>query len=230
MRKKILIFVIATFSSVGLSADEPELSRFNMMIDKAEIIFRGAVVAKEFETTNDLQVTYTLFTFDIHEEFKGKSPDGTLIVRVLGGVSESGHPVMYSHYPSFSLGGEYLVFLKGNGEYGNPVLGGYWFNLGPTSGEPVFLDGEGWQVLNIDENGPVFGDGPIIKRDQPGSDMGYLVVDTNDPELGGDMKFADEIAVDIETLYEKLRQHISKRKTESSFKLGKKVDHATAID
>lgn len=229
MRRILFLVGFALFLPVSFAEDQ-ELSRFNMAVDNAEIIFRGTVIAKKFETTDDLQVIYTLFTLEIHEEFKGKSPDGTLIVRVLGGVSESGHPVMYSHYPSFSLGGEYLVFLKGNGDYGNPVLGSYWFGPGPTSGEPVFLDGEGWQVLDIDENGPVYGDGPIIKRDQPRSDMGYLIVDTNDPELGGNMKFVDAVAVDIETLYEKLRQHISKRKPESSFRPGKKVDHATGID
>lgn len=87
LRILLLLMLIAGFEPVILSADDSELSHFNIMVDKADIIFRGKVISKEFHDIDagGMLVPTTYYTFEIHDEFKGESPDGTLIVRMLGG-------------------------------------------------------------------------------------------------------------------------------------------------
>lgn len=130
---------------------------------------------------------------------------------------------MVSTTTGFSLGGEYLLFLEAF-DKGTSVSGGGKFRieLGPISGNPVLLTLSGWQVLDIDENGPILSKGKIAGPDQIQSDIGILVVD--------DDKLVDEVAVDFEGLLDTLKQHISKRQTESTYKPGKKVKHAPTGD
>ena len=226
LRVLLLFALIAGIEPAILSADEPELSRFNMMVDKADIVFRGTVIAKEFHDIDagGMLVPTTYYTFEIHDEFKGESPDGTLIVRMLGGPFKAAKGiVLFNESVGFSLGGEYLVFLAAF-DRGTSVLSGGRFRieLGPISGNPVLLTLSGRQALNFDSNGPRWGEGKITGVDQSESHMG--VIHADDGEL------VDEVAVDFESLIDRMKQQIANRAKESTYKPGKKVNHAPTDD
>ena len=72
LRILLLLAFIAGFEPAFVSADEPDWSQFNTLVDEAEIIFRGTVISKEYR--DDLEhggSPFTFYTFDIQEEYKG---------------------------------------------------------------------------------------------------------------------------------------------------------------
>ena len=225
MRRMLFLLGFALFLPVVSSADDLDWSLFNTRIDEAEIIFSGTVISKEYrDSSSEYGGVFTVYKFDVHEEFKGESPDGTLIVRTHGGASPSGKGAFSSSgSAAFSLGGDYLLFMAGFGNTRQVVVPGgvMVIGVGPISGNLVLLK-SGWQVLDFDENGPVFGNGPITGADQTDLDMGILFVD--DEELVG------EVTVNFVLLLEKFRRHITSRKKENTYKPSKKVDHATGIN
>ncbi|MCH7893566.1 MAG: hypothetical protein IH907_03525 [Proteobacteria bacterium] len=202
MRKRFFLLGFVLFSPAISFAEDLDWSLFHKRVDEAEIIFRGTVISKQYrDSAGDYGGVFTIYSFEVHEEFKGELPDGTLIVRTGGGASPSGGGISFSSAsPAFSLGGDYLLFMAefGNGRLSVLPGGVLRIDVGPISGNPVLLM-SGLQVLDFDENGPILGRGPIVPSDQPLSDMGIISVESDSHE------FAAEVIVDFKLLVEKLR-------------------------
>ncbi|MCZ6826050.1 MAG: hypothetical protein O7D88_00920 [Gammaproteobacteria bacterium] len=228
MRKRFFLLGFVLFPPAISFAEDLDWSLFNTRVDEAEIIFQGTVISKQYrDSARDYGGVFTIYSFDVHEEFKGESPDGTLVLRTLGGAFKAGNSiVMVSHMPSFSLKGEYLVFLEAF-DKGTFVLSGGIFRieLGPISGNPALLAMSGRQVVDFDDDGPVLGEGRIAPLDQTDSDLGLYTAEDG-LEIGTIKDPGDEVVVDIDWLYGRLKQQVINRRTEKTYIPGSRVDHA----
>ena len=96
---------------------------FEELMQNAEFVFEGEVIAVEYVMTASSQLPLTCFSFDISEVFKGSHPEDRVDLCFLGGIS-GGYTVKVANmqYPQLDEKGIYFVKSLAR-QYANPIYG-----------------------------------------------------------------------------------------------------------
>jgi hypothetical protein len=211
------------------------------IVDQADLILTGTVVARDVALAGDASFAFTYVTFAVSEVLKGQTEGQEITLRLEGGeVGEDVFEVV--GMPSFEIGRSYLVFVAGNDRYSCPILG-WWQGkfelmvLPDSRDELMLVDANRAPLLGI-ERGQwqrsqlrIAEDGTIKeKSDRPRAYLLYQdgVTITGGPEEAGDP--AKERIVPAARVLDELRQLIARRATLKSFQPGRIVPSADISD
>jgi hypothetical protein len=125
-----------------------QAARLDSMAEEANLVFIGSVVEVTYRQARieggDGELPYTIVTYRVRDVLRGKSPGDTFTMRFPGGADGRGSFIEVSGVPVFQVGDQDLLFVRGNGEQGCPlvqceqgrfrILGGAVYN---THGFPV---------------------------------------------------------------------------------------------
>lgn len=196
------------------------------LVDHAELIFVGTAVAEETAVTADGEYPFTFVTFTVDDVLKGRIDDVTLTLRLDGGDLPH-ETVEVVGMPTFELDRRYLLFVRGNGRLGCPVLGWrqghFGFRPHPSRrGADVLVDSQGVVVEGL-------GDGDWIKADMVVGDDGAAravrhddgvrILSTTDGVVIGDVQARQPAGRDLvpaATVLATLRARVDQRAARSS--------------
>lgn len=119
----------ALFLAVCLAAAGPAFSttvlapRFEALVDHAELIFTGHVIAQrsEWRNQNGQKSIVTLVTFGVQQIHKGRAGN-TVTLQFLGGTIGD-VTLQVAEMPRFNSGERVVLFVAENGLAASPVLG-----------------------------------------------------------------------------------------------------------
>lgn len=114
------------FTGAGNSTTVVRMS-FSEVIDAAETIALGTVMATESVWSDDRQLPFTEVSFQIEETVKGEV--GTvLVLRFLGGPAPNGLTLEVSDMPTFAVGQRVVLFAAEDTDRACPLVG-WWQGL-----------------------------------------------------------------------------------------------------
>lgn len=205
------------------------------LMDASELIFVGEVLDVTSAPVEDGSYAFTFVTFDVSETLKGQIDGTQLVLRFDGGQVED-RVIEYEGMPSFQPGQQVLLFVKGNGTVGCPVLG-WWqgrldFLPGPEGA--VLVDSSGGIVTGVDQ-----GEWQRVTRQQlqqrtraERATPGVEVLWTDGVEI--EAPSADAVRqvrlAEADEVLDALRSQLRERRSEKSFQRGKRVDSAYVED
>jgi len=222
MWKKLLSFALLLVTAVSAGASTVLPVDLGSMVDRADLIFVGTVLSSESVPTTDGSYAFTYVTFDVDQALKGISRSGkTFTLRFAGG--QSGSDIFeVSGSPTFTVGGQHLLFVEGNDDYIVPLVGWFQGKLdivpNPISRQPVLVDHTGSAIDGVAEKGWKRG-GMKLNRDgslkQP-EDPGVAVISQEGVriELGKPGQLVDH-AEPVGKILAELRAYINTRKASS---------------
>jgi hypothetical protein len=198
------------------------------LVDRAEVIFVGTAVHQETATTGDGRFPFTLVTFRVHETLKGATDPGELVLALPGGfLGDELYEI--EGVPRFAVGEKVLVFARGNGARGFPIVG--WsqglFRLvaDPGSGAEIVADAHGAAVHGLE--GARWRKGAVAHAAHEGAAVTLL--STHGVEVALDAPGADAgEAPPAAAVLAGLRAAIRARAGHASFTPGGKVASARA--
>lgn len=149
-----LLLTMAAFSAGATTILPVDLGK---LVDDADLIFVGTVIARESVPTADNTYAFTYVTFDVEQTLKGAPRSGkTITLRFAGG--EAGTNIFeVTGAPTFRVGGQHMLFVEGNDKLGVPLVG--WFQgkldlvAHPVTQEPMFVDHAGRAIDGVQGNG-----------------------------------------------------------------------------
>lgn len=124
-----LILTLSGFLLAGSAFGQAPRGEYNLrqMARDADLVFYGTVVGVDYRASEaalgERAVPHTFVTYRIQEVFSGKTQEGTITLRFLGGRGKEAEFLMIQGYPLFDVGDEDLLFVKGNGENACPLVG-----------------------------------------------------------------------------------------------------------
>ncbi len=144
----VTTFFLLSTSALGVTAIP---KNFDQLVSEAEMILVGTVE----DTQGHHRATGTIVT-DITlgniEAAKGEHTESTYTLQVLGGTVGQEHFVI-AGAPSFEKGGNYLLFIKGNGTVMFPLVGvdhgKFHIRDDPRTGKQILYDSLGDVVVDI---------------------------------------------------------------------------------
>ncbi|HKI01001.1 MAG TPA: hypothetical protein VKK31_03390 [Thermoanaerobaculia bacterium] len=144
-----------------LPMDVTELS------DQADFVFTGTTLQTEVLLSKDGSFPFTFVTFAVDDVLKGKTKERQITLRFDGGMLGD-RGVEVDGMPRFEQGESYLLFVRGNGSAGCPVLG-WWqgqFRYGrePGSNKRILLDSAGAAVEGITQGRFTRGPAEVSQR------------------------------------------------------------------
>ncbi|NEO23287.1 hypothetical protein [Moorena sp. SIO4A5] len=94
-------------------------------VQEAEFIFRGTVEKIQYRlSSNQRGLPHTFVTYKVEETLKGRVKPGSLVtLRFIGGHDNKGNFLTVSGVPFFDVGEMAILFVKGNGKSGCPLVG-----------------------------------------------------------------------------------------------------------
>lgn len=214
-----------------LPMDVTELS------DQADFVFTGTAVQTKVLLSNDGNFPFTFVTFAVNDVLKGSTRGRQITLRFDGGMlGDSG--VEVDGMPRFEQGESYLLFVRGNGSVGCPVLG-WWqgqFRYGrePRSNKRILLDSAGAAVEGIAQGR--FTRKPA-ERSRRAAEAGGMTVLSEEgvhivlPEEARSTAKASVVETpEAARIIDQLRAFIAGRGTAKSFHPGRLVESARTED
>lgn len=123
------------------------------LIDRSAVIFVGTVVHQEVALTGDGAFPFTLVTFRVERLLKGSNDLGELTIALPGGAIGEGDFYVIEGAPEFVTGERYVVFARGNGVRGFPIVGWRQGVLrlvrDGRSGEQIATDADGRPIRGL---------------------------------------------------------------------------------
>ena len=123
MRKALLLFAWIALSGLPLAATSVRAPAFEVLVDRAELIFTGRAVAQRSEWSNlqGQKSIVTFVSFAVEKVHKGKA-DAVITLQFLGGTV--GDVTMdVADMPRFRKGERAVLFIENNGLAASPVIG-----------------------------------------------------------------------------------------------------------
>ncbi|MFT5482870.1 MAG: hypothetical protein ACI9GW_001525 [Halieaceae bacterium] len=125
LRSAVCIILTAT-NCTAFAHEEPS-SALDKLTDDAELIMQGRVTKVEYgmapKTESSGPVPFSFVTFSVDETIKGQAADtDNVTLRFVGGPLDDKHYMVFQGVPSFDVGDEDLLFVRGNGERGCPLV------------------------------------------------------------------------------------------------------------
>lgn len=209
-------------------------------VDRAELIFRGEVVAIETVTSRDGSFPFTFVTFAVHDALKGAAAGKELTLRFHGGdLAATQETVEVVGMPSFERGDEVVLFVDGNGRLACPLVGWWQGKLDvvrhPRTGEPMLVDHRGAPIESVDESGWSYADlrydaeAEALVAREPGAELlwqdGVEIVDDSPIE-----RAAGDAIVAADAVLDALRQLIDRRALQKSAVAAAPVQSASPAD
>jgi len=96
---------------------------FDELTRKADVIAIGQVTNIDFTAADDASWVYTYVTLDVIDLLKGETSEDTITLRMDGGRISEERVLIVAGMPTFELGEEVVVFVKGNEQRPCPLLG-----------------------------------------------------------------------------------------------------------
>lgn len=92
-------------------------------VENADFIFQGVVTKIEYRVSdNQPQLPHSFVTFKVEKLLKGKSNQQSITLRFVGGPDGEGNFLTVSGVPLFDIGDRDVLFVKGNGKSGCPLV------------------------------------------------------------------------------------------------------------
>jgi hypothetical protein len=123
MRRALLLFAGMALSCLPLLATSVRAPVFEVLVDRAELIFTGRAVAQRSEWSNlqGQKSIVTFVSFAVEKVHKGKA-DAVITLQFLGGTV--GDVTMdVADMPRFRKGERAVLFIENNGLAASPVIG-----------------------------------------------------------------------------------------------------------
>ncbi len=117
-----LVVVLGVWPGRALGTSVIELS-FKQLVQEAELILVGTVMAMSAEWEAESETSYTLVTFSQLEVLKGDEGRSEVTLQVMGGPTPEGETLELVGTPQFRLGERAVVFSAGNGRDAVPLVG-----------------------------------------------------------------------------------------------------------
>ncbi|MEB4589620.1 hypothetical protein VSS37_01380 [Candidatus Thiothrix sp. Deng01] len=94
------------------------------MTQTADLVFQGKVTSIDYKTS-EAGDPFTFVTYQVDKVISGSYTDPTITLRFNGGFMDATHTLysMSSEQPTFDVGDEDMLFVKGNGDSGCPLVG-----------------------------------------------------------------------------------------------------------
>lgn len=122
------------------------------LVDEAEAVVVGEVVAVESMPTADGSFAFTFVTLQIERTLKGVVAEAKLTLRLAGG-EVGGEVFTVEGMPRFEMGHRYVLFVADNGRAAVPIVGWTQGQLElvkhPRSGEEILLDTNGQALAGL---------------------------------------------------------------------------------
>jgi hypothetical protein len=111
------------FAILNLHSTTVLAPRFEMLVDRAEMIFTGQVASQrsEWRETNGRKCIVTLVTFAVQQVHKGRA-EASVTLQFLGGTIGD-VTLDVAEMPSFKEGERVVLFVASNGRAVSPVIG-----------------------------------------------------------------------------------------------------------
>jgi hypothetical protein len=124
------------------------------LVDQAELIFTGTALKSEVAVNPWTNLPYTLVTFGVSDILKGVVNGKQFTLQFTGGAA-SGEVVEVVGMPQFTLGEQYLLFVRGNGSSTCPLLGwwqGQFRFEKDAQGQSKLVDHAGVPIRGVAQN------------------------------------------------------------------------------
>jgi hypothetical protein len=113
---------------VARAHNRPEHASLEDSAKATELIFRGVVEKVEYATAtvrskDDEALPHTFVTYRVDEVIKGANPGKSLTLRFTGGRRKDAEFLVVANYPLFDAGDQDVLFVRGNGFRGCPLVG-----------------------------------------------------------------------------------------------------------
>lgn len=98
--------------------------RFDAIAAAADAVIHGTVIAVDYRMSADGDggLPHAFVTYDVHEVLAGTVESNPLVLRFIGGPDSRGDFLMVGHTPMFDIGNEDILFVRGNGAAGCPLV------------------------------------------------------------------------------------------------------------
>lgn len=138
--------------SIATTVEAPE---FDSLVSQADYVVRGVVTAVNAEWRTDVHGRHIIskVKFEVREIIKG-APPSPLVLEMLGGTIGQ-YRMVVDGTPSFIMGEESILFVRGNGRQFFPLValmyGMYPVSLDKTSGQRVVHRSNGSPLYDAKE-------------------------------------------------------------------------------
>jgi len=239
----VKIFTLALFLSLCLALGAGATSVMpvdvSQAVDSSDLIFTGHAIAREVAVTQDGRTPFTFITFAVEEVLKGQVDGSEVTLRFFGG-EHGGEVIEAVGMPRFEELGQYLLFVEGNGDSFCPIVGWWQGKLDlvphPQTGKAMLIDHRGTPITGLNESSwtkaqtlRVGDDGTFESTGDDGTTVlwqdGVEIVDDS-PSL----EAAKAAVVPAEDVLSQLRSLVELRRAAKSFRPGKTVSSALAMD
>jgi hypothetical protein len=156
LRITILAAIVLSLLGGGRRTEATTVIRMDAaeLSEQADLIFTGTAVQTRVVLSKDATVPFTFVTFAVDEVLKGSINGNEIVLRFDGGDIAM-RRLRIEGMPVFDEGQSYLLFVRGNGSAGCPILG-WWqgqFRYAKQAGSEkrILIDSEGSPLLGIDQ-------------------------------------------------------------------------------
>lgn len=118
----VCLAVLAFFSRPFANATTVIPPEFDALVQQADYVVRGKVTAvtSEWRVQNGHRNIVTLVSIEVLETIAG-TPPSPLVIQTLGG-KVGDKKMVVDGSPSFAIGDEHILFIRGNGVQFNPLV------------------------------------------------------------------------------------------------------------
>lgn len=120
--KRLTLSIAVVFLSMAAFSAQASPVPTKILADEADLVFKGKVTDIAYKNS-EAGIPHTFVTYTISEVISGDYSDRTLTLRFEGGIDEKGLAYLVSNLPTFDVGDEDILFVKGNGEMPCPLAG-----------------------------------------------------------------------------------------------------------
>jgi hypothetical protein len=232
MKPRITSAAVCLLAIIWFSHDTRATTLLRMdadsLVDQAEVIFSGEAVKSEVVSAPLNGLPYTLVTFRVGQVLKGSVIADDVILRFEGGDTGV-ERVEVIGMPQFTIGEQYLLFVRANGSAYCPVLG-WWqgqFRFGKDPhGKRIILDHAGVPIIGITRNSWLRGRSLQANNKEPGA----ILLETEEVEISPSTpEYSPRIEIEVpaaEAVLGILKDFISLREKEPTFVPGRTISSA----
>jgi hypothetical protein len=124
---RIVLFVLTVSGIASLPRADAETigTALDEATAAADAVIHGTVVDVDYRSSTDGAgaLPHAFVTYEVGEVLAGQVASRRLTLRFVGGPDKRGHIFQLAHVPMFDVGNEDVLFIRGNGRSGCPLVG-----------------------------------------------------------------------------------------------------------
>ena len=158
MRSRLAAAVGCVLAGSGAASAQAAPPKLDELVGSAQLVVQTRVSKVEYRMSsgagvNQPPLPYTIVTYRVVKPLRGGAAMPSLTLRFIGGPDGRGNFIEASHVPTFQVGDEDILFVKGNGAEGCPLVDCIDGRFRVLDG--VVHDGRGTPVATISGNAVV---------------------------------------------------------------------------